>query len=201
MDWRAASGIASGLVAVAATVPYIRAAARREIRPNAVTWGGWCLCGAVVFAAQMVSEPSWSAVISGTGAVYCGVVTVLAVRAGGFGVVALDIACGVLGIAALVAWQATHDPRFALALAIAGDVFLCVPTVVKAWRDPASEMGGRFLIAALAALLGVAAAGRLDLVSIGWPAYLVFANTTIGLVALRDRGRRTPGALAGGASR
>jgi hypothetical protein len=58
-------------------------------------------------------------------------------------------------------------------------------------------MGGRFLIAALAALLGVAAARRLDLVSIGWPAYLVFANTTIGLVALR--GRRTPGALAGGA--
>ena len=98
----------------------------------------------------MLSEPSWSAVISGTGAVYCGIVVVLAVRAGGLGVVALDVVCGALGVAAIVAWQATADPRVALALAIVGDVFLCVPTVVKALRDPASEMGWRFLIAALA---------------------------------------------------
>jgi hypothetical protein len=197
MDWRAASGLASGVVALAATVPYMRAAARREIRPNAITWGGWWLFSSVVFAAQMLSEPSWSAVISGTGAAYCGVVMVLAVRAGGLGLVALDIACGALGVAAVVAWQVTQDPRLALAIAIAGDVFLCIPTVVKALRDPASEMGSRFLVAALAALLGVGAAQRLDFISVAWPAYLAFANTTIGLVALRGR---TPGAVADGAS-
>lgn len=197
MDWRAASGLASGVVALVATIPYMRAAARREIRPSAVTWGGWWLFSSVVFAAQMLSEPSWSAVIAGTGAVYCGIVVVFAVRAGGAGVVALDVVCGALGVAAVIAWQATADPRLALAIAIVGDVFLCIPTVVKALRDPASEMGSRFLIAALAALLGVAAARRLDVVSVAWPAYLAFANTTIGLIALRGR---TPRAVPDGAS-
>jgi len=191
MDWQAASGLASGVVALAATIPYIRAAARREIRPNAVTWGGWWLFSSVVFAAQMLSEPSWSAVISGTGAAYCGVVMVLAVRAGGFGLVALDLACGALGVAAIVVWQATSDPRLALVIAIAGDVFLCIPTVVGALRDPASEMGSRFLIAAAAALLGAVSARRIDFLSLGWPLYLAFANTTIGLVALRTRPRQT----------
>ena len=140
MDWRAATGLASGLLALAATVPYMRAAARREIRPNAITWGGWWLFSAVVFAAQMLSEPSWSAVVSGTAAVYCGVVVVLAVRAGGLELVALDVVCGALGLASIVAWQATQDPRVALVIAIAGDAFLCIPTIAKSLRDPASEL-------------------------------------------------------------
>ncbi len=197
VDWRVASGLASGLVALAATIPYIRATFRRQIRPSAVTWAGWWLFSSVVFAAQMLSEPSWSAVISGTGAAYCGVVMVLAVRVGGVGPVALDATCGALGVAAVVVWQVTQDPRLALVIAIAGDVCLCIPTLVKSLRDPASEMGSRFLVAAAAALLGAAAARHLDFLSIGWPVYLALANTTIGLVALRGR---AVGGLPEGAS-
>ena len=82
MDWHAATGVASGAVALGATIPYMRATARREIRPSAVTWAGWWLESAIVFAAQIVSEPSWSAVLSGTGACYCGIVVVLAAPTG-----------------------------------------------------------------------------------------------------------------------
>jgi hypothetical protein len=185
MDWRAFSGLASGLIALAATIPYIRAAARREIRPSAVTWGGWWLFSSVVFAAQMLSEPSWSAVTAGTAAAYCGVVMVLALRTGGLRFSVLDLCCGALGVAAVAVWQATGDPRLALVTAIAGDVVLSIPTVVKTLRDPASEMGSRFLVAAVASLLGAVSARHLDFLSLGWPVYLVFANTAIGLVALR----------------
>jgi hypothetical protein len=187
VGWRAAFGVASGLVALAATIPYIRAAARREIRPSVVTWAGWWLFSSVVFAAQMLAEPSWSAVLAGTGAAYAGVVMVLAIRAGGYGLVALDVVCGALGLASIIAWQVTQDPRVALAIAIVGDVFLCIPTVAKAVRDPASEMGGRFIVAGGAAVLGAVAARRLDFLSVGWPAYLAVCNTAIGLIAIRAR--------------
>ncbi len=183
MDWRAATGLASALVALVATLPYIRATARREIRPSAVTWAGWWLFSAIVFVAQMVTEPSWSAAISGSATGYCGVITVLAVRNGvRFGV--LDIACAVLGVVAIAGWQLTRDPRIALAVAMAGDTVLCVPTIVKTLHDPSSELGARFLIVAGGSLLGVVSAVRLDFLSLGWPSYLVLANATIGLVAL-----------------
>src|SRR5579862_9672658 len=148
MDWRSATGIASGVLAFATTVPYILAPARGTIRPNSVTWAGWWLMSAIVFAAQMLSEPSWSAAVPGSSAVYCGVVVVLAVRAGGTRLGALDIACGALGAAAIVAWQLTGEPRAALAIAIAGDLVLCIPTFAKTLRDPASELGSRYLAAA-----------------------------------------------------
>jgi hypothetical protein len=185
MDWHAATGVASGVVALAATIPYMRATARREIRPSAVTWAGWGLESAIVFAAQIVSEPSWAAVLSGTGASYCGIVVVLAVRAGGLRVGRLDVACIVLGVAAIIGWQLTADPSVALALAIAGDAVLCVPTIAKTVRDPASELGWRYFVAAGAALLSVFAAAHADFVSLGWAAYLTACNLLIGALAIR----------------
>ena len=170
-----------------ATIPYIRATARRDIRPSVVTWAGWWLFSAIVFAAQMLSEPSWSAGISGSATVYCGAVTVLAVRVSGPRLRALDITCGLLGLVAIVAWQVTQDPRVALAIAIAGDSVLTVPTLVKTVRDPSSELGSRYLIAAGAALLGATSAVRLDFLSLGWPVYLAVCNATIGVIALRPR--------------
>jgi len=185
MDWRSATGIASGVLALAATTPYIIATARGTIRPNSVTWAGWWLLSAIVFAAQMLSEPSWSAAVPGSSVVYCGVVVVLAVRAGGTRLGVLDAVCGVLGVAAIVAWQLTAQPDAALAIAIAGDVVLCVPTIAKTLRDPRSELWSRYLAASATNVLGAVSASRLDFLSLGWPVYLVACNAAIGVLALR----------------
>jgi hypothetical protein len=185
MDWRSATGLAAGVLAFAATIPYIRATARGTIRPNSVTWAGWWLLSAIVFAAQMLSEPSWSAAVPASSALYCGVVVVLAVRAGGMRLGTLDAACALLGVAAIVAWQVTADPRVALAIAIAGDVVLCVPTFAKTLRDPRSELGSRYLFASATSVLGAVSAARLDFLSLGWPIYLILCNAAIGLLALR----------------
>ena len=185
MDWRSATGIASGALAFAVTVPYILATARGTIRPNSVTWAGWWLLSAIVFAAQMLSEPSWSAAVPGSSAIYCGVVVVLAVRAGGVRLGVLDGVCGLLGLAAILAWQLTAQPEVALAIAIAGDMVLCVPTFAKTLRDPRSEFGSRYLWVSATNVLGAVSASRLDFLSLGWPVYLVACNAAIGVLALR----------------
>src|SRR5579871_2903352 len=180
MDWHAASGVASGVVALVATVPYIRAAARGEIRPSVVTWAGWWLFSAVVFAAQMLSEPSWSAILAGTGTAYAGVVMVLALRAGDHRLTALDVVCGVLGVASIVGWQLTRQPAVALVIAMLGDVVLCLPTIAKSLRDPVSEMGSRYLAAGVGSVFGILAARHVDFISVGWPAYTLAADIVIG---------------------
>ena len=185
MDWRSLTGLASGVLALAATTPYIIATARGTIRPNSVTWAGWWLLSAIVFAAQMLSEPSWSAAVPGSSVLYCGIVVVLAVRAGGTRLGLLDLVCGVLGLAAIAAWQLTSQPDAALAIAITGDMVLCVPTIAKTLRDPRSELWSRYLAASATNLLGAVSASRLDFLSLGWPVYLVACNAAIGVLALR----------------
>src|SRR5579862_8726560 len=101
MDWRILTGLLSGAVGFVGLVPYIRATARREIRPSALTWSGSALLAGIVFVAQIVSEPSWSAVMAGTGVVGCTVIAILAIRIGGLRLSGLDIACGALGLLAI----------------------------------------------------------------------------------------------------
>src|SRR5579864_9148354 len=131
MDWRILTGLLSGAVGFVGLVPYIRATARREIRPSALTWTGSALLAGIVFGAQMVSEPSWSAVIAGTGVVGCTIIAVLAVRMGGWQLAAIDIACATLGLLAIVAWQITQDPQIALGIAIGAALIVSVPMLLK----------------------------------------------------------------------
>jgi len=88
-------------------------------------------------------------------------------------------------IAAIVAWQLTAQPDAALAIAISGDMVLCVPTIAKTLRDPRSELWSRYLAASATNLLGAVSASRLDFLSLGWPVYLVACNAAIGVLALR----------------
>src|SRR5471032_3370590 len=104
MDWRILTGVLSGVVGAVGLVPYIRATAKRQIRPSALTWSGQALLAGIVFVAQITSEPSWSAVIAGVGVVGSTIVAVLAVRVNLLHVALLDIACAVLGLLAIVAW-------------------------------------------------------------------------------------------------
>ena len=77
------------------------------------------------------------------------------------------------------------QPDAALAIAIAGDMVLCVPTIAKTLRDPRSELWSRYLAASATNLLGAVSASRLDFLSLGWPVYLVACNAAIGVLALR----------------
>lgn len=187
MDWRATIGLIAGLVTFAATVPYIVAAAKGSIQPSAVTWAGGALLNGIVFAAQISSEPSWSSGLALAATIYCSIVTVLAVRFNFPGFTMLDKVCIALGIVAIAGWQMTNQPLVAVALAILADTIICVPMLVKLWRDPATEMASRFLICAGSSVLGVISSRHFKAIDLAWPVYLVLLNGLIGGLALRGQ--------------
>ncbi len=191
MNWRILTGLLSGALGAAGLVPYILATAREQIRPSAVTWAGQALLAGIVFVAQITSEPSWSAVISGVGVVGSTVVAVLAVRLN-LRVAALDVACGVLGLVAIAVWQATGDPVVALGIAIGATLIVSLPMLWKTLRDPGSEPIGAFAIWIAASSLAIVSATRLDFLSIGWAAFFTAFDVTMAILVLRGRVTRMP---------
>jgi hypothetical protein len=186
MDWRILTGVLSGVVGCVGLAPYIRATAKREIRPSALTWSGQALLAGIVFTAQITSEPSWSAVIAGVGVVGSTIVAVLAVRVN-LHVALLDIACGVFGLLAIIAWQITQDPQIALGIAIGAALIISVPMLLKTFHDPGSEPLGVFAIWIGASSLAIISASRLDFLSIGWPAFFTAFDVTMAFLVARGR--------------
>jgi hypothetical protein len=199
VDWRILTGVLSGIVGSVGLVPYIRATARREIRPSAVTWSGQALLAGIVFVAQITSEASWSAVIAGVGVVGSTIVAVLAVRVN-LRVTRLDIACAALGLLAVIAWQVTRDPQLALGIAIGATLVISVPMLLKTFHDPGSEPLGVFAIWIGASSLAVISASRLDFLSIGWPAFFTIFDVAMALLAARGRALNISRARVAGAT-
>jgi len=195
MDWRASIAIVAGLGNVGATIPYIAATARGSILPSPLAWAGGALTSSIVFAAQMTSEPSWSAVLPGTAIVYCTVIVAITLRRSRPSWTRLDTSCALLGVAAIVGWQVTGVAEVALALSIAADLILFTPMLIKTARHPASEIPGPFLMKTCCAVLAALSVRHLDGTSVSWPLYLATINGAIGLLALSPR-RHQPAAVA-----
>lgn len=188
MDWRLLAGVLSGVISIGATVPYVVATARRSIQPNALAWCGWTLLNAIVFATQIVSEPSWSAVLPGAGAAGCLAIALVTIRVDRVRAISrAEVVCGAFGVLALAGWQVTDDPQIALGFAIAAFLILSGPMVVKTARDPSSEPTALFVLFMLISALSIVSAARFDFLSLGWPvSYLVFQGT---IAAITVRGR------------
>ncbi|MGH2851142.1 MAG: hypothetical protein ACRDLP_11050 [Solirubrobacteraceae bacterium] len=164
-------------------MPYVVATARRSIEPNALAWLGWAVLDAIVFVAQIVSEPSWSAVFPGAGAAGCLAIALVTIRAGRIRTASRgELACGAFGVLAIVGWQVTGDPQVALGLAIAASLVMSAPMLVKTAKDPASEPIGPFIAFAVVSALSIVSATRFDFLSLGWPAsYLAFQLTILAI--------------------
>jgi hypothetical protein len=164
MGWRAVIGLIAAARYLGATIPYIVATARQRITPSVVAWGGGAVISSISFAAQMSTEPSWSAGLSGVSACYCTVVVLLAWKRGNRQFGRLELICLALGVIAIVAWQLTDEAEVALLLSVVADTVVCVPMIVKTARHPDSELAGTFLASAVAAVVGGFSATHLDAV-------------------------------------
>lgn len=131
-------GLALGLVGASR---YALLALRGRVRPNLVTWSLWAAAPLIGFFAQLDSGagmPALQTLGAGLGPLIVFIAGLLS-RHGRVRVTPFDVGCGLFAAAALVAWIAAGDARYAVYLAIAADGVAAIPTLRKAWGDPWSE--------------------------------------------------------------
>jgi len=198
--------VMSGVLAAAGNVPVIRGTWRwaAGLRPVAMSWGGWAaimLIGAVG-SAEARQVPSM--VLTGVCAGGCAVVAVLALRIPvalrdkpaavalpGGRRPRLDLLCLPAAAAGLALPAAARDPGMAVAVSIATDAVLYVPTAAHAWQYPDHEPWqayGLFGLAAGLALIAAAIGGHAtSMAAAGYPWYLAVADTGVAVMILARR--------------
>jgi hypothetical protein len=103
----------------------------------------------------------------------------LALRYGTGGYTRRDGVVLAVSASGLLAWRLTHRPVLALVLVLAVDCLASSLTLVKAYRDPASETLSSYLLAALAGLLSLAAVGFHELNGFANALYIMLLNGTV----------------------
>ena len=193
-----AFAIAGSVINFVACLSYVRAILRGEATPNRVTWLLWAFVPLIAGAAQWRSGVGISTlVVLSVGAGPACVV--LASFVGGMGSWRLgpfDYACGACSLAALALWAITGDPVTAIVLSILADAAAALPTVRKAWLEPATENRSAYLIAFVGMVVGILSVREATFSAWAFNAYLVAASGTLVLILYLPRRRSLTGALS-----
>ena len=138
-SWQSVVGYAAGAISLAGFLPYAVAIVRRRARPNRATWIIWSVVSALLFASYDASVGGAARWVPLSDAIGTAVIAVLSFRHGEGGLGRFDRAClGLAGVSA-VGWGLSGSAEVALGMNVFVAVLGALPTVRKAYLDPASE--------------------------------------------------------------
>lgn len=101
------------------------------------------------------------------------VLALLSIKKGVGGTSKLDISCGIIAVAGVVAWLLTGNGITALVFAVIADAVAYIPAIVKTWNSPNSEAPLLYWLEGIAAFLAIAHDGlRLSIV---FQAYVILS--------------------------
>lgn len=172
--------ILSTAIALAGSLRYAYLTVRGRSTPNLVTWTLWAAAPLIAFFAQLdagVGLPALTTLSAGVGPLIVLAASFIG-RHRRVRLTAFDVGCGVISVIALVVWAGAGQAEFAVVLAVAADAAAALPTVRKAWRDPASENAFFY------GLVGTGGVITLLTISDGAPASWAFAAYILALSVL-----------------
>lgn len=180
-----AIGIAAGIISACGFIPYIIDTVKGRARPNRATWSIWSVLGVIAFASYY-SAGARDSIYAPAGYMLGQIaVAALSVRYGKGGFSALDLACLCGAGAALALWAVSRSPMLALGMVMAADAFGAVPTIRKAYRDPASESFSGWLLLCAGNALNLFAISEWSLDMAAYPVYFFIINGMIFALVLR----------------
>ncbi len=145
----------SGILFLAAYVPYIRGVVMKTKRPMRSSWFIWAaldtITGASMFAQHAVNPQILASVLG------CWAVCVLTLKYGKPGLDALDIACLLLSALGIGLWVMFDSPFLALLMSLSITFIGSLPTFVSAWIDPRDESRPAWLLYALSSAVAILA--------------------------------------------
>jgi hypothetical protein len=192
---------------LAGTQSYLRATLKGEVRPNRVTWILWSVIPLMAFSAEVssgVGLPALMTLMVGVGPLLVLLASFIG-RKSAWQLTGLDLVCGGLSVAGLIAWQVSGTSNLAIIFSIAADALAAMPTIAKSLREPASENCQIYFYSAASALITLLTIKTWDLSNCGFPLYILFVATLIGILVkfeigtglrwARDSVKLTPGRM------
>lgn len=190
----------TSLILIAVTVrffgslAYAWAVIKGRAKPNPVSWFFWAITALIVFFAQINSGVGWSALVSfvlGVGPlIVFGLSLKYSIERSQF--TPSTRVCGLLASLGVVLWLSTNDPILAIFFSIFADISASLPTVLKAYRQPKSEVVFPYALSVFS--MGLTLVGLTDwrVSSFIFPAYILAINAVIIASLLAGRAKAAP---------
>ncbi len=154
---------------------------RGTTKPNRVTWVLWSLAPLITFAAEIQQGVTFPAAF--TFVAFFGPALVMLAsflnKQSYWRLSRFDIACGAMSVLALILWIITKTGNVAIVFSILADALAATPTVIKAYRHPATESAFAYLSGFFGSILTLLTIDTWNLANVAFPLYAAILCGTI----------------------
>lgn len=193
MDWKEFLAAVAVVMTVAGYAYYFWDIFAGKTKPHAFTWLVWASLTAIAFAGQVTDGAGPGAWITFLTALVSSIIFFLALFKGEKDIARSDWWSLAGAGVALLLWLLTSDPLLAIILVTVVDFLGFLPTIRKSIRKPHEETLVSYLLAGLKFVLAILAIDNYSVVTVLYPASLVFANLFFVVLLVMKRRQVTRG--------
>lgn len=173
--------IVGALIGAAGSVAYLVDTVKGKVKPNRVSFLLWAIAPLIAFAAQIRQGVGLEALMTfSTGFLPLTVFIASFVnKKAEWKITIFDVICGVLSIIGLILWLVTRVGNIAIAFSIMADALAAIPTLVKAYKYPDTEIAWPWIASVFGVILTLLTLNELTFANSGFIIYILIVNTLI----------------------
>jgi len=187
MTTRAIFSLLSSVVLLAGAIPYFIDIHHGKARPHILSWIGWAFITALGASAMHAEGSRWVIAILVANSFNSLFIAAYATfkKVGIWSTGIYDYIFIGLGALGLVLWQTLDMPILALVSAITADLCFGIPTIIKTYKNPATETRFVWTAAAASGLLSLFAIQTFAFYEVAYPLYLFIFDATVLMLVLK----------------
>ncbi len=163
------------------SVAYLIDTVRGRVKPNRVSFLLWSIAPFIAFAAQIKQGVGLESVMTfSTG--FMPLMTFAASfvnKKAEWKVTTFDLVCGFLSVVGLALWWVTKVGNVAILFSILADGLAAVPTIVKSYQYPDTELAWPWLATSLGVVLTLFTLSEITFTNSGFIIYILLVDTLI----------------------
>jgi len=169
------------LIGAAGSVAYLIDTIKGKVKPNRVSFLLWSIAPFIAFAAQIKQDVGLEALMTfSTGFLPLMVLTGSFLNKNAeWKLTKFDLLCGLLSIVGLALWQITKVGNVAIFFSILADTLAAIPTIVKAYKYPDTELAWPWISTSIGVVLTLLTLKELSFANSGFIIYIFFIDLII----------------------
>ena len=170
-------GLLAGFVIAGAQGIYLFNTLTKKVRPSVLSWAGWaCLMGTSLVAQIIGKGWQWSLMGILCSTAGCVAIAATALLSNNYSWNRRDLKYLFIGLACVAIYLLSSNAWITTIFAVIADAVLGIPTLQKAYRDPASERSPAWILGVLSSTLALIICIHHDIIYTLFPGYLFLFN-------------------------
>lgn len=179
--------IIASILAIIGNVPYLIDVVKQRVKPHPYTWFVWSLVSAIAFFGQVAKGAGIGAIPTASSEIFTVLIFLFSIKHGFKNINHRDTLFFIIALLGIIPWIITKDPTLSVIIAVSIDVIAFIPSLIKTWHHPQTEIPILYSMNVLRHILTLFTLGAFNIATTLHSIAMIITNSIMTFFILRQK--------------